>query len=182
MPVPNTKVFLASAAQGSGGYRLLPQETGDFAYAATGAVTAPWVSGIADLNGDGIGELVTAVPGSNDQAVGAGRIYVTLGTGAGGAPSTLDSLTAWLVIDGAGVNDHAGSALAGRRRSGPARRSSTGPAMSMSAPPTWSGAPPLRATRSASTISTPVAPARASRSAARRRATMPARRWPPSPT
>jgi len=112
MPIPFTKITLATTIGGAGGYALLPQEGPEFAFAYTGLPTASWVSGIADLNGDGIAEIITGVPGSNDKAAGAGRIYLTFGKATGGAAATLGDTLTQFIIDGAKGNDHAGVAIA----------------------------------------------------------------------
>jgi Ca2+-binding RTX toxin-like protein len=109
MPIPVTKIFLASSAAGAGGYTLLPQEAGDFALPGMGA----FVAAMGDLNGDGIAEIVAGVPGNSDQSAGGGRVYITFGqAGGGGAIGLGDPLTQ-MRIDGAVAGDHVGSAIAG---------------------------------------------------------------------
>ncbi|WP_137180750.1 cadherin domain-containing protein [Roseomonas sp. AR75] len=111
MPLPATKVFLVSAT-GSGGYVLTPEEPGDMAYVATGFPSASWVTTIGDIDGDGVAEIVTGVPGNGDQEIGGGRVYIEMGGAAGGSSFKLgDNLTS-IRLDGAFPDDHVGSAVA----------------------------------------------------------------------
>lgn len=112
MPLPSTKVFLAGAAMGSGGYTLTPQEVGDFDFSILGYPSGSWVTTIGDLNGDGVAEIVTGVPGSSDKSLGGGRIYINFGSATGGTATALGDATSSIRIDGALVDDHAGVAVA----------------------------------------------------------------------
>jgi Ca2+-binding RTX toxin-like protein len=112
MPLPATKVFLVGATMGSGGYVLQPQETGDFVYAATDFPTASWVTTIGDLNGDGVAEIVTGVPGNGDQEIGGGRVYIEMGLAGGDASIKLGDTLTSIRLDGAAVDDHVGVAVA----------------------------------------------------------------------
>ncbi len=109
MPIPVTKIFLAPAAIGAGGYTLLPQEGGDFALPGMGV----FVAAMGDLNGDGIAEIVAGVPGNSDQSPGGGRVYITFGQAAGGGAIGLGDPLTQMRIDGAVAGDHVGSAIAG---------------------------------------------------------------------
>ena len=83
MPLPNTKHYLSDLVTSlDGGYSLTVG-----AAASQTFTTFPyshWVSGIADLNGDGIADIITGVPGDDDTATNAGRIFVDLGLASGG--------------------------------------------------------------------------------------------------
>ncbi|HEX2592689.1 MAG TPA: integrin alpha, partial [Rhizomicrobium sp.] len=83
MSLPLTKVFLASAVSGTGGFRFHPNASGDLNATVTGSSAAPWISGIADLNGDLIPDLIMGAPGDDDKFNNAGRIFVSFGSAAG---------------------------------------------------------------------------------------------------
>ena len=110
MTTPN-KIFLSSVASGFGGYRILPETPGDFAATLNNPYATPWVAGIADLNGDGIPDVIVGSPGSPDKAVGAGRVFVDMGSGTGGAPVTLGDTLTQIIADGVAANDLAGSTV-----------------------------------------------------------------------
>jgi len=113
MPIPSTKVFISSALASSGAYRYLPEEIGDFSLTFTGGPIAPWVSGIADLNGDGIAEVVMGAPGSDDKDIDAGRIFVVFGKATGGTQTIGDVGMAGslITIDGIVAGDQAGTTV-----------------------------------------------------------------------
>ncbi|HRX35727.1 MAG TPA: FG-GAP-like repeat-containing protein, partial [Aestuariivirga sp.] len=111
MPIPNTKVFLSSSLTLTGGYRLLTEAPGDLLNTVTGTAVFPWIASIGDQNGDGLTEIITGAPGSDDKAVDAGRVYITFGQAAGGTTTTLgDSLTE-IIVDGVRAGDRAGAAV-----------------------------------------------------------------------
>lgn len=106
MPIADTKLFLSSAISSpDGGYRLLPVAPGDF------AATGPLVSGIADLNGDGIADIITGAPLDDDKLPDAGRIFVNYGTATGGTTTYVDDALTKIVIDGVNAGDLAGAAV-----------------------------------------------------------------------
>ncbi len=107
MPIPFTKIDLSSALATAGGYALTQQDPGDLAYTGTIPSTS-WVAAMADVNADGAAEVVVGVPGSNDQNVGGGRVYVTTG----GTSGSLSDITSILRIDGGFDNDHVGVSVA----------------------------------------------------------------------
>jgi Ca2+-binding RTX toxin-like protein len=113
MPIPYTKLSLSAAvASATGGYRLLPQAAGDFAPTITGVPAAAWVSGITDLNGDGIADFIIGAPGDDDKAVDAGRIFVAFGSATGGTTNALASAALpEIIIDGVTAGDLAGAAV-----------------------------------------------------------------------
>jgi hypothetical protein len=110
MPIPSTKVFLSSAVFSSG-YRLISNDTGDLTQTVTGVTAAPWVSGIADLNGDSIADLIVGGPGDDDKEINAGRIYVRYGVSTSGGTTTLPDEINGMVIDGVDLGDLAGGAV-----------------------------------------------------------------------
>ncbi|MGE0222494.1 MAG: hypothetical protein AB7F35_03750 [Acetobacteraceae bacterium] len=110
MALPAAKLYLSSIAAGIGGYRLLPEQAGDFTSTLTGIVALPAVSGIGDIDGDGIPEVVVGAPGSDDKAVDAGRIYIVMGRGAGAASKLSDPVTD-ITIDGDLAGDLAGAVV-----------------------------------------------------------------------
>ena len=116
MPIPFTKLNLSAAvASATGGYRFLPQASGDFAPTISSIPSAAWVSGITDLNGDGIADIIVGGPGDDDKAVDAGRIYVVFGSATGGTTTTLAgdpvAKATEILIDGVTAGDFSGSAV-----------------------------------------------------------------------
>lgn len=107
----HTKQFLFASLASGGSYQFLPESPGDFAPAASGISGSLWVSGIADLNGDGLPEIITGSPGSDDKDVDAGRVYVTFGMATGGTTTSLGDSLNEIIIDGLGAGDHAGAAV-----------------------------------------------------------------------
>ncbi|TDM08860.1 MAG: hypothetical protein C4K60_05680 [Ideonella sp. MAG2] len=78
MALPQTKIFLSNAYASGGAVRFLPNAAGDFGLNASAYTGAPWLSGILDLNGDGVDDLIFGAPGDDDKAVDAGRVFVQL--------------------------------------------------------------------------------------------------------
>ena len=107
MTAPVTKIFLSSSNLGTAGYRLLASAPSDFSSMVTGVSLAPWISGISDLNGDGIGEVITGSAYDDDKDIDAGRVFVTFDA----TPVTLGDSLAEIVIDGVNAGDHAGSSV-----------------------------------------------------------------------
>lgn len=111
MPAPKTKVDLGAALSAAQAVRLLPNASGDFSNTVSPSPSASWLSGIADLDGDGVADLIVGAPGDDDKAVDAGRIFVHLGaTSPGTSTVVADSLTT-LIIDGVHGGDRAGAAV-----------------------------------------------------------------------
>jgi Ca2+-binding RTX toxin-like protein len=114
MPIPKTKIQLSATITAGSGYGLLSPDVGDLTATPLGLVGPSSLASVADLNGDGVADLVIGTPGSDDKAVDAGRIFVT--SGAPLAGSTVDLAHAppavW-IIDGVRAGDMAGFALAG---------------------------------------------------------------------
>ncbi len=110
MPIPNTKINIASALSSGIANRLLPNTPGDFSQLVGVSVPA-WVSSIADLNGDGIAEVVVGVGGDDDKALDAGRIVVHRGQSTGGTAVTLTDDLNDIIIDGINAGDLAGATV-----------------------------------------------------------------------
>jgi Ca2+-binding RTX toxin-like protein len=113
MPIPLTSLDLASAIGLGWGYVLTPQEPLDFSYLAPDG-TAPlpgstWLAAIGDVNGDGLAEILTGVPGSSDQYTNAGRVYLTYG---GSGPDKLGDTTITFAMDGGTAEDRIGFSVA----------------------------------------------------------------------
>jgi Ca2+-binding RTX toxin-like protein len=67
----DTTVLLSSVAAGTGGFRMTGAAAGDAAGSALAA--------IADLNGDGLSEILVGAPGSDAGGADAGAVYVVFG-------------------------------------------------------------------------------------------------------
>ncbi|MFA7275231.1 MAG: type I secretion C-terminal target domain-containing protein [Pseudobdellovibrionaceae bacterium] len=106
MPIPSTKLYLSSVLSSSGGYRLLPAAPGDFALGGNS-----WVSGIADLNGDLIPEIITGSAADDDKFTDAGRIFINYGQSVGGTTSYVDDPLTKITIDGVNAGDLAGATV-----------------------------------------------------------------------
>lgn len=110
MPLPNTKRFMSNLVHSvDGGYTL----TGSGALSQT-LVTFPysrWVSGITDINGDGIPDIITGGPGDDDTASNAGRIFVRFGTATGGTTTDITDTPGGIYILGVSAGDLAGTAV-----------------------------------------------------------------------
>lgn len=112
MSIPQTKILLSSTIISGGGYSFTASAPGDFAPVVTGSPVTPWLSGIADLNGDGLADFVFGAAGDDDKALNAGRIYVTLSAHAPGSSTVLGSDVAGrIVIDGVSAGDLAGASV-----------------------------------------------------------------------
>ncbi|WPB86022.1 hypothetical protein [Sediminicoccus rosea] len=111
MPIPATKLFLTTALTAGGAYQLLPESPTDFAPALATPPGSVWISGIADLNGDGLAEIITGAAGSDDKAADAGRVYVTFGQSIGGTSTTIGDSVQEIIIDGLNAGDLAGTAV-----------------------------------------------------------------------
>ena len=110
MPIPNTKLHLSPTVSGGGGFVLQASNGGDVLAPPLGGIVGPGsVGSVSDLNGDGLADLIFGAPGSNDKAVDAGRIFVTLGAAAPGSVQDVAHGTPGVfVIDGAHAGDMAG--------------------------------------------------------------------------
>ncbi|WP_245278274.1 putative Ig domain-containing protein [Methylosinus sp. PW1] len=84
---------------------------GDFAQTVGSDPAAPWVSGIADINGDLVPDLIVGGPGDDDKAVDAGRVYVNYGAALGGTDTVVTNSIAGFIIDGVNAGDRAGAAV-----------------------------------------------------------------------
>ena len=113
MPVPVTSVELGAITLGVEGYTLLLNATGDMTPVESfGLGGAPFIAGIADLNGDLVPEVVIGAPGDDDKAVDAGRVFVSLGDPAGPYPVVAgDPVTHDPILDGVATNDFAGMVI-----------------------------------------------------------------------
>ena len=67
MPAPKTKVDLGAALSAAQAVRLLPNASGDFSETVSPSPSASWLSGIADLDGDGAADLILGAPGDDDR-------------------------------------------------------------------------------------------------------------------
>lgn len=94
------QVDLANVAAGVGGYKIIAEQPGDLARLS--------VAGGADLNRDGVNDLVIGTPDNGEGGVDAGAAYVVWGGGSG----TVDLALVAQGIGGAKVVGSAGS-LAG---------------------------------------------------------------------
>jgi Ca2+-binding RTX toxin-like protein len=94
------EVDLADVAGGAGGYRIVAESGGDLARLS--------VAGGADLNRDGVNDLVIGTPDNGEGGAAAGAVYVVWGGGAG----TVDLSLVAQGIGGAKIVGTAGS-LAG---------------------------------------------------------------------
>lgn len=112
MPIPKTKIVLSSTIAAAGGYSLLTPKAGDLTATPLGMISPNFMASVADLNGDGIADLIVGTPGSNDKAVDAGRVMVTLGAGVPGTAVDMShgTPTTW-IIDGVLAGDMAGFAV-----------------------------------------------------------------------
>lgn len=111
MPVPDTKLYLSSALASGGGYTIVPNAAGDFAPTVTGVSAPAWVTGIADINSDGVADMIIGAPGDDDKTTDAGRVFVTLGHATGGGVETLGDASSVVIIDGVNAGDMAGAAV-----------------------------------------------------------------------
>jgi Ca2+-binding RTX toxin-like protein len=91
------QVDLADVANGIGGFRIIAESGGDLARMS--------VAGGADLNRDGIGDLVIGTPDNGEGGYQGGAVYVVWGGGAG----TVDLALVARGIGGAKVVGNAGS-------------------------------------------------------------------------
>ena len=85
---------------------------GDLTATPLGIVGPDSLASVVDLNGDGVADLIVGTAGSNDKAVDAGRVLVTIGTGAAGTAVDVSHGTpdVW-IIDGVRAGDMAGFAV-----------------------------------------------------------------------
>ncbi|WP_428659015.1 hypothetical protein [Reyranella sp.] len=110
MPVPQTKIYLAAALSAARAIRFRPNASGDFSLTVSTLPSTSWLSGIADLDGDGVPDLIFGAPGDDDKAGNAGRIFVHLGAATPGSTLGTDAPTN-LIIDGVNGGDRAGAAV-----------------------------------------------------------------------
>lgn len=111
MPVPQTKVFLGAALAAARALRFLPNATGDFRLTVSTSPSTGWLSGIADLDGDSVPDLIFGAPGDDDKAVDAGRVFVHLGAATPGTSTGVADAPTSLIIDGVHAGDRAGAAV-----------------------------------------------------------------------
>ncbi len=110
MAIPFTKVYLSSAVSNAlTGYRFLPQASGDFAPTVSTVPVDAWASGIADLNSDGIADVIIGAPGDDDKNIDAGRIFIELSRASGTLAS--GTATTEIIIDGVNTGDLSGAAI-----------------------------------------------------------------------
>lgn len=108
MPIPQTKIFLNATITAGGGYTYLSPDLGDLTATPLAMVGPASVGSVADLNGDGIDDLIIGTPGSNDKAVDAGRVFVELGGQVAGTTTDAAHGTESYIIDGVQAGDMAG--------------------------------------------------------------------------
>ncbi len=112
MPIPKTKILLSPTIAAGGGFTLLPEAAGDLSATPLAQVGAHSVASATDLNGDGFADLILGAPGSNDKAVDAGRVYVTLGAPlAASVTGVAHGTPGVVIIDGVSAGDMAGFAV-----------------------------------------------------------------------
>ncbi len=102
----DTTVLLSNVASGTGGFRLIGAAAGDAAGSALAA--------IADLNGDGLAEILVGSPGSDAGGADSGAVHVVFGKATGTAVSLADvalGLGGWR-ITGATAGEGLGGAIA----------------------------------------------------------------------
>lgn len=110
MPLPSNKIQLRASILSGGGYELLSPAPGDLT--ATPLALPGAVGAVTDLNADGLADLIVGTPGSNDKAVDAGRVFVTIGQAAAGSTQDVSHGTPdVIVIDGVRAGDMAGFAV-----------------------------------------------------------------------
>ncbi|ESQ87740.1 hypothetical protein ABAC460_18880 [Asticcacaulis sp. AC460] len=113
MPLPATKLYLNSLlTDPAGGYELASETPGDLSDAWTTFPASRWVSGLSDINGDGIADLIVGGAGDDDKDVNAGRIFVRYGSASGGFSEVLPNSVSGFIIDGINLGDRAGVAVA----------------------------------------------------------------------
>ncbi|HEX2592697.1 MAG TPA: bluetail domain-containing putative surface protein [Rhizomicrobium sp.] len=101
----NSVVSLGNVAAGTGGYRIIGENAGDHAGQA--------LTAIADMNGDGKGELLVGAPGNDAGGADGGAVYVVFGKG-NGTQVNLDNValgTGGFRITGA-AGEHVGESVA----------------------------------------------------------------------
>ncbi|MFD2450837.1 beta strand repeat-containing protein [Ideonella paludis] len=102
---------MSNAYATGGAVRFLPNAAGDFGLNASAYTGAPWLSGILDLNGDGVDDLIFGAPGDDDKAVDAGRVFVQLAPATGGSAVQMGDTLNEIIIDGVKAGDRAGAAV-----------------------------------------------------------------------
>lgn len=112
MPIPDNKVQLATSLAQGGGTSILIAAKGDLTATPLGVVGPASIGAVSDLNGDGVADLIIGTPGSDDKAVDAGRVFVSLGAALPGSTLDLSHSSADVyVIDGVAAGDMAGFAV-----------------------------------------------------------------------
>ncbi|EGF89201.1 hemolysin-type calcium-binding repeat 2 copies family protein [Asticcacaulis biprosthecium C19] len=112
MPLPVTKLYLSTLlTEADGAYELLADEPGSVALTPLTFPSARWVSGLNDINGDGVADLIVGGAGDDDKDIDAGRIYVRFGLATGGTSDVLPDAINGMIIDGVNAGDMAGAAV-----------------------------------------------------------------------
>lgn len=101
-------IYLSTITGGARGFQILPETAGDFDLTL---ISGSWLGSIADLNGDGLAEIIVGSPGSDDKANNAGRIYVLMSGASPTGPVTMGDTAADIIIDGLRAADAAGAAV-----------------------------------------------------------------------
>lgn len=112
MTIPANKIQLRASILAGGGYTLTSPAPADMT--ASPLALPGGVGASTDLNGDGIADLIVGTPGSDDKAVDAGRVFVTLGQALAGSVQDVSHGTPdVIIIDGVHAGDMAGLAVGG---------------------------------------------------------------------
>lgn len=111
MAITPVKKYLSDVASGIGGYAMDADQPGDINATLGGLSGVPWVAGVADINGDGVPEVVVGTPGSDDKAIDAGRIFVVMGHSSALPSFTMGDPADDIVIDGINAGDMSGASV-----------------------------------------------------------------------
>lgn len=111
MAITPLKKYLANVRNGIGGYEMDVDQPGELAPTLAVLPGTPWIAGVGDLNGDGIAEVMVGGPGSDDKAIDAGRVFISIGLGAGVPSFTITDPLDAIVVDGVLANDMLGATV-----------------------------------------------------------------------
>ena len=111
MAITPLKKYLANVAAGIGGYEMDLDQPGELTPTLNVLPGTPWITGVGDLDGDGIAEVMVGGPGSDDKAIDAGRVFVAIGLAAGVPSFTLTDPVDTIIVDGILANDLLGATV-----------------------------------------------------------------------